>query len=105
MGLSYNDISTLAWTKYNGTASANNIFSATGSVRIMMIRLIPAAAAATLLLANATTVTGTDLLHLAAAANGTSDTVTFGPRGVKWSAVSTTLGGAGALYEIYYVEA
>ena len=104
MGLSTNDLATRAWTKFNLTTANGADITTGASCRIKAISLTPAAATTTLVVANAATVTGTDLLHLQAAASGNTAFVYFGGGGVRFgTGVSYTLAGAGGLGEIYVI--
>lgn len=104
MPLSVNDILSCGWKRYHGSASADAIITA--PARIMAVILTPAAAAATLLLDNKATAGGTDRISLQAAANGNSAILILGPNGTRFDVgVSTTLGGAGVLLDIFYTEA
>jgi hypothetical protein len=105
MSLSPNDLQTRAWVKYNLTATTGNDLTSGASCRIMAISLTPAATAlATLVVANAATVTGTDLIHLQSAVSGNTSFVFFGSGGVRFgTGVSYTLVGTGNLGEIYVV--
>lgn len=105
MSLSPNDLATRGWEKLNLTVTTGNDITSAASSRIMAISVTPAAAAATLVVANAATVTGTDLIHMQAAANGATAFIRFGGGGVRFgTGISYTLAGAGAFGEIYIVR-
>ena len=103
MGLTTNDLQTRAWVKYNlNAASTQNDLTGGLSCRIMAVSLTPAAAVSTLVMANAATVTGTDLIHMQAGASGATSFVYFGGGGVHFATgLSTTMAGAGAFGEVY----
>ena len=104
MSLSVNDLQTRAWLKFNLTATTGNDITTGASCRIMAISLTPAAATTTLVVANAATVTGTDLIHLQSLLSGNTSYVVFGGGGVRFgTGVSYTLAGAGGLGEIYVI--
>ena len=104
MPLSAQDLQTRAWLKYNLTATTGNDLTTGVACRIMAISLTPAAATATLVVANAATVTGTDLIHLQALISGNTAFVFFAGGGVRFgTGVSYTLAGAGGLGEIYVI--
>lgn len=102
MALNVNDALSRGWTRLRASAGGNATIS--GATRIMAVSLTAAAAAATLRLDNAATAgAATDSIDLGAAI-GTTTYVRFGPNGTLFgTAVSTALGGAGALFTIYYV--
>jgi len=105
MSLSPNDLQTRAWLKLNLTATTGNDQTSGASCRIMAISLTPAATAvATLVVANAATVTGTDLIHMQAAVSGNTSFVFFAGGGVRFATgLSYTLTGTGNFGEIYYL--
>lgn len=104
MPLSYNDLQTRAWLKYNLTATTGNDLTTATAARIMAISLTPAGATTTLVVANALTVTGTDLIHLQALTSGNTAYVYFGGGGVRFgTGISYTLAGSGGLGEIYVI--
>jgi hypothetical protein len=97
MGLSVNDLSTRAWTKIN---AATGDATVTGAIRIMAVN-INHTATATLLLYNALTQAGTDLITVRTAAND-SRFICFGPNGVRFgTGLSLTL--SAGVAEVYYV--
>jgi len=101
-GPSVNDLQSRAWKKYNLTATTGNDITTAVGCRIMAISLTPAAATTTLVVANAATVTGSDLIHLQALLSGGTVFVTLAPVGVRFATgISYTLAGAGGLGEIY----
>lgn len=105
MAINANDLLTRAWKKYNLTATTGNDITTGVAARIMAISLTPAAATATLVIANAATVTGTDLIHLQALTSGGTTWIQFGGGGVRFgTGISYTLAGAGGLGEIYVIE-
>lgn len=103
MSLSSGDLATRGLVKYNLTATTGNDITSGAAFRIMKISITPATTAvATFVVANAATVTGTDLIHLQAAVNGTSVVLDLAPNGIKFgTGMSYTLTGTGNLGEIY----
>ena len=103
MGLSADDLRTRGLTKYNLTATTGNDITSGASSRIMAISLTPAGATTTLVVANAATVTGSDLIHLQALLSGGTVFVQFfGSGGIRFATgISYTLAGSGGLGEIY----
>ena len=104
MGLSAADLETRAWVKFNLTATTGNDITSGASARIMAISLTPAAATTTLVVANAATVTGSDLIHLQALLSGGTVFMRLGGGGVRFgTGISYTLAGAGGFGEIYVI--
>lgn len=102
MALSVDDLRSRGLTKYNLTATTGNDITTATPIRIMKISITPAAAAVTLVVANAATVTGSDLIHMQAAANGNTAVLDLGPNGIRFgTGISYTLSGSGGLGEIY----
>ena len=98
---SVNDILSRGWLKLNITASGNA--QITGSIRIHAAILTPAAAAASIILYDAATQAGTDLIKLAAPANGPSAVSHMGTNGHVFSTgLSSTLAGVGAVAAVFY---
>lgn len=105
MAHSLNDKLSRGWLKYDGTASANDVLSGVGA-RIHLIVLAAGSTTSSVIVYDAATATGTDLIKLTALASGNSATVDLGPNGHVFSTgISTTLAGTGALYTIFYTEA
>lgn len=102
MPLSANDLASMGWKRYHASVSANAVLTA--PVRIMGIIVTGAAVSGTALIYNAATAAGTDLIGVNGAI-GDSTYVGLGPNGTRFDVgVSTTLGGAGVLLDIFYTE-
>ena len=86
------------WVIDTGGAGATGTITAS-RVKVMKFRLVPAAAAS---LATITNTAGDVQAAMAAAANGTSDSLDFGPNG-KWidGIKVTVLSGTGAKLYVY----
>jgi len=88
------------------TAGVGNNITGGETGWVKALSLTPAAALATIVVADAATVTGTALYHLQAKASDNTAFVNLGPVGLKFSTgLSYTLVGAGSFAEIYYVLA
>ena len=88
------------------TAGVGNAITAGAIGWVKALSLTPGSALATLVIADASTVTGTALYHLQGAANGGTAFASLGPVGVKFNTgLSYTLVGTASFAEIYYVLA
>ena len=98
MGLSANDLMTRPWKKIN---AASGDATVTGAIRIMAVN-VNHTATATLILYNALTQFGTDLITVRAVAGGLGF-VSFGPAGTRFgTGLSLTLSAGTA--EVYYLD-
>lgn len=94
-GATFNLVSVTPGTGNNITTSVSGWIKA--------LSLTPGSAAATLVVADAATVTGSKLWHLQAQANGRTAFVNLGKVGAKFdTGLSYTLVGTGAVAEIFY---
>lgn len=100
-GPSANDRINRGWKKYNLTATTGNDITSGIGGYLMAISCTAAAATTTLVVANAATVTGTDLWHMQSLASGGTVYESFSPAGIRFTALSYTLAGSGGLGEIY----
>ena len=98
MSLTINDIQSRPWTKVN---AATGDATVTGAIRIMAVS-INHTATATIILYNALTQAGTDLITVRAVAGGTGFISFAGGGGVKFgTGLSLTLSAGTA--EVYYI--
>lgn len=97
MALSYNDLTTRPWTKVQ---AATGNATLTGTVRIMAAS-VNHTATATLILYNALTQAGSDLITVRCAA-GDTGFVNFGPNGVVFN-VGLSLTLSAGTGEVYYL--